>query len=160
MIALVLHRGVEETLQVFLLEVGQVLQLKVYQVLLRENGKNQKVHLKNHRRRKKNLRMMILMEVQVLQLEVDQVLQLEVDQLLQLEVDQVLQLEVDQLLQLEVDQVLQLEVDQLLQLEVDQVLQLEVDQLLLKMVHLRLLIHMKHLIQKILFEFWILPLKG
>jgi CRISPR/Cas system-associated protein endoribonuclease Cas2 len=124
MIALVLHRGVEETLQVFLLEVGQVLQLKVYQVLLRENGKNQKVHLKNHRRRKKNLRMMILMEVQVLQLEVDQVLQLEVDQLLQL--------------------------------EVDQVLQLEVDQLLLKMVHLRLLIHMKHLIQKILFEFWIL----
>jgi CRISPR/Cas system-associated protein endoribonuclease Cas2 len=82
MIALVLHRGVEETLQVFLLEVGQVLQLKVYQVLLRENGKNQKVHLKNHRRRKKNLRMMILMEVQVLQLEVDQVLQLEVDQLL------------------------------------------------------------------------------
>jgi CRISPR/Cas system-associated protein endoribonuclease Cas2 len=140
MIALVLHRGVEETLQVFLLEVGQILQLKVYQVLLRENGKNQKVHLKNHRRRKKNLRMMILMEVQVLQLEVDQVLQLEVDQLLQLEVDQVLQLEVDQLLQL----------------EVDQVLQLEVDQLLLKMVHLRLLIHMKHLIQKILFEFWIL----
>jgi len=118
MIALVLHRGVEETLQVFLLEVGQVLQLKVYQVLLRENGKNQKVHLKNHRRRKKNLRMMILMEVQ--------------------------------LLQLEVDQVLQLEVDQLLQLEVDQVLQLEVDQLLLKVVHLRLLIHMKHLIQKIL----------
>ena len=41
-------------------------------------------------------------------------------------------------------------VETLLQLEVDQVLQLEVDQLLLKVVHLRLLIHMKHLIQKIL----------